>query len=286
MKVIECCLFYNENRIASIKIDENKSWVNELHITECDKTHSYLDKPYYFTNAADMVRYHKIPVTNLFKKPGLGLSRKFPFIQHKHRKWINEGINRNLTSSFLNVDDDDVIILSDIDEIINSEFSDQIVREVKKRGIITIKMHYTVYYLNLFCKNKGAPDWSYRVFIMTGKYFKSMNCSHDQLRKKGERGLIMNEIYCLPEFAGFHHSWLGNVDAIVNKFKAYSHSPVEFDSNLINPSTRDLDRDYIARCIADGLSIFGDMEPLERRNIPLLKSVESLRLLHPDLFIN
>jgi molecular chaperone DnaK len=86
---------------------------------------------------------------------------------------------------------------SDIDEIIDSRFSEELIRYVNKYGITTIKLHYTLYYFNLFSKNwVGPPDYSYRVFLMSGEYFKRNSVNSNLLRKAGERGDLVETVKC------------------------------------------------------------------------------------------
>lgn len=40
-KIILCCPFYNENLVADINIAEASKWVDEIHITEFDKSFKY-----------------------------------------------------------------------------------------------------------------------------------------------------------------------------------------------------------------------------------------------------
>lgn len=82
---------------------------------------------------------------------------------------------RNLSQQYKSIlSDDDIVILSDIDEIIDSRYLDEIIHEVRKRGIVTIKLCFTLFYLNLVSTNWGGAPISYRLFIMT-KYFKKMS---------------------------------------------------------------------------------------------------------------
>jgi hypothetical protein len=288
MKILEFSPFNNENLVANIKAIENSKWINELHITESNKTFSYHDKEYCLdsrTRNLVNVKYHMLDGNVSFIKPGYGLSRNFPFFNFKHRRWVNEAIQRNsMVPDNIKIQDSDIIIVSDIDEIINPRFSDEILMHAKQRGIVTIKMYNTVHYVNLLSSCGGPKDWSYRVFIMTGAVYKNMNISVDQLRKKGERGQICNEVYCLPFFAGYHHSWLGDMDFLINKFNSYSHHPSEFNSKILMSDSNEFDVDYIKNCIANKKSIFNDGEILEILNSDLLDSVESLRITNPNLF--
>jgi hypothetical protein len=265
MKVFEFCPFLNENIVAQIKIRENSFWVDELHVIEANKTFSYEDKIYNFNKeyVNDKVFYHPFKADDIFRKqeetrlyfnPGI-VGKKFD-------KWFweklcfnsvfyNESVQRNLCKKFLEdkVKDDDIVILSDFDEIIDSRFADQIIDEVKKHQIITVKLHYSVFYLNLFCSScDGSPNFSYRVFIMTGRYFKAMPFSSDYLRKKGYSGMLAKEIYCLKETMGFHHSWLEyqkNSEQKKNAFIGYVNNQKAVSQNYFEKCIKDKKLYYI-----------------------------------------
>ena len=95
-----CCPFYNEHLVARINIEEASKWVDEIHITEFDKSFKYTEHPYEFDVDGDKVHYH--PMTGLFLKP-----RKYiPHITLKpisrwmkkyvrDTAWYNDGISRN-----------------------------------------------------------------------------------------------------------------------------------------------------------------------------------------------
>lgn len=53
--------------------------------------------------------------------------------------WYNEGVSRNYSLWNSNYKDDDILILSDIDEIIDSKYADEIIDAVNHYGVITIK---------------------------------------------------------------------------------------------------------------------------------------------------
>ena len=140
-----------------------------------------------------------------------------------------------MSSNYLAIEDDDVVILSDVDEIIDRHEVPYLIELVKKQGIITVGLRCTCFYLNLFTKNWPGPErYSYRVFLMTGKHFKSLSISSDVLRKKGESGRLINEVYCHRGYSGYHHSWLGDLKFIKNKILSYAHSQHDHDRRLFD----------------------------------------------------
>lgn len=257
MKIYECCPFNNENLVSLIKIKENEKWIDELHVIESNKNFRYDDKKYNFIYQNEkIVRYHKIDGKKYFKTNNL-IERLFKR-NITSKAWKNEAIQRNLTIKFLpNLQDDDIVIISDIDEIIDSKYKEEIIKETLKRGIITIKIHFTLFYLNLFSENwGGAPDYSYRIFIMTGKYLKNMKITLDKLRKKGERGELIDKVYCLDGFKGFHHSWLGNSDFIINKLKSYCHDENDHLAEIYDKQNKTYKIEEIKKLIKEQKSIF------------------------------
>ena len=49
-KIILCCPFYNENLVADINIAEASKWVDEIHITEFDKSFKYTSHDYIYVS--------------------------------------------------------------------------------------------------------------------------------------------------------------------------------------------------------------------------------------------
>ncbi|MFD2875883.1 hypothetical protein ACFTAO_07825 [Paenibacillus rhizoplanae] len=158
----------------------------------------------------------------------------------------NEAYQRNRCSDILRerVEDDDVIILADFDEIIDSRMADRIISEVKKTSSHYRQNALFCFFLNLFCRsNHGAPHWSYRVFAMTGKILqKHAFFSGDYLRKKGIAEGLYQDIYCLEEPAGFHHSWLDYRQTALPKLQAFAANVK--DKSIVN-------EDYIKHCLDD-----------------------------------
>jgi hypothetical protein len=283
MKIYDFSPFYNENFVTSIKTEEHSSWVDEFHIIETNRTFQNVLKEYnYSIKESNLVKYHKIDVTSefisdsLFKK----IKRKIRFLTGctdsvefgkcyvEQAAWLNEAYQRNYASLIIdkiNLQDDDILIFSDVDEIIDSRNKDIIIEKVKKHGIVTGKLHFTMFYLNLFVQNwGGAPDYSYRTFIMTGEYYKKMNVTLDMLRKAGERGKLEGIVYCMDEFIGFHHSWLGDSDFVQNKIMAYAHT----EHKQFNT------KDYLNNCIKNGKSFIPNVILEKDINVKLLNSID------------
>jgi hypothetical protein len=287
MKIILCSPFFKETVLAKVHVREASEWVDEFHIIEANRTFQNAPKDYYFDRDLlyrfPKVHYHPVDVSKIFKSnrryvPHVVLNpprscRKI----FRHTSWYNDGTQRNLANKFIEFEDEDILVFSDFDEIIDSRLADQLISEVKKHDIITVRLHQTFFFFNLFCKRiegQVLPDWSYRVMLLKGRVFRQIWKSDiDWLRKESERGHLINRVFCPEGFHGFHHTFLGDENFISQKLAAYAHTEMtQFNT-----------RDYIQACIREKRSIYGQKLELDE-NIPLLSSVTDLQLEESALF--
>jgi hypothetical protein len=284
MKVYECCPFFNELLVARLKLEESKGWVDELHVAEADHTFKYTAKPYVWNIQNERVHHLKVRGEEVFRgAQHWGISRRFPFLRKKSSALRNETVQRNLSFSKIDPQASDIVILADIDEIIDSRFADRITEATKRHEIITVPLHFTMYYLDLFSVNwhevwPGSPsDYAYRVFVMTGEKFNSLPMSPDRLRKLGEVGKLCGSVHRFEEIAGFHHSWLGDERAIASKMKAYSHEPHEHSQALHHCSDEDL-HSVLRERLRCGQSLFDGhrLEIRDETQVSFLRSVIAL----------
>ncbi len=284
-------LFFDENVIAMIAINEAASWIDELHITEANMTFKGTQKDYCFDEtlaSRSIVRYHPMDAGKAFVRNdffGKVLLARNRLSRNEYVRttlttppWHNDAVQRNAASSFIKPNDDDIVVVSDIDEILDPRRVQEMIQETRKRGIVTCKLRLTLFYFNLFSKNwAGAPDYSYRLFMMTGKRFNTLGMPIDELRKRGERGWLLNDVHCIDDFLGFHHSWLGDAASARKKLLAYAHE-VEHKGHD--------SEEYIAKCIREKKSIFPGHELYCDDTIRLLPSVEARRQTLKNYFIS
>lgn len=278
--IYQFCSFNNEHLIADINAKENYKNIDKLYIIEANRNFHGNIKTlnYNYKKKPNNVEYKILNTEKKFVKNNIWgkfyLSKyKFSFSKYKkefmcHPTWYNEAIQRNYYLELIDINDNDIYIFSDIDEIINNKYFDEVIEKTKKYGIVTGKLHFSLFYFNLFSKNWGGPEgYSYRLFSMTGKYLKNMQISLDQLRKLGEQGKLIDEIYCLDDYIGFHHSWLGDEKFIKNKIEAYAH---------VSEHKGISSMDYIKECLKERKSIFpGHIIELDY-GIELMKTVSEL----------
>jgi hypothetical protein len=280
LTISEFSSFFNEHIMANIKVSENASWIDAFHITESNRTFRFAPKDYQSRELSEKIVHHRIDGDKYFSRDRYRLSRKkWPIRKVKTDAWENDRIQREFAIKKITPKNEDILIFSDIDEIINSKYSRDLIDLVNKHGIITVPLHYTLYFFNLFSANwYRPPNYSYRVFLMSGDYYKNkLDCGIDELRKRGERGDLIGKLFCFSEFAGFHHSWLGDEQLAMQKMLAYPHNFDEHDKRILdqngNPSAKQL-----RSLLISGKSIYGDNHKLILKpEIELLGEVEIKR---------
>lgn len=277
-QVSEYCLFNGEQLIADIKFAELSGFVDKFNIVESSRTFKNGKHTPTFQTSFDNINYRIYHPGKEFTGNSYRLASPPKFVKRNLNAWRNETLTRDFLSGGLRPKDNDVLIFSDIDEIIDARHFQRVVKFALEHGVATVKLHFTLYFFNLFSENYlGPEDYSYRVFIMTGEYYNKMTITPDGLRKKGEAGELKDQIKCYPEFAGFHHSWIGDAEFVATKLASYSHGKEDHDAKLYDSNSR-IDLSAVAELLNGKKSVYGSKHRLSiRTDIPMLGIVEKSR---------
>lgn len=265
MKIREFCMFYNEHTVLEIKIAEARKWIDELHLCEANRTFQNKERVPVLPAGDDFVKTHVYDgATHFLPAFRWGPSRHWPFFRKKLVARRNETLQRNMVHDvFADAADDDIIILSDIDEIIDPRFADEVIDAARKHGGVSVELHHTFFYLNLYSTNwhelwPNAPEnYAYRVFVMTGKFFHQLRRGEgaDHLRRRGEWGKLTGKFPLLKGIRGFHHSWLGDEEAAFEKITSYCHSVTDHRADLTDEEGQ-ISKVKLGAFIRSGQSIF------------------------------
>lgn len=199
--IYDCFTFFNELDLLEIRLNVLNDSVDKFILVESTRTFSNLEKPLYYND--NKQRYSKF-------------SNKIVHIivndsPNSNNPWILEEHQRNsITQGLSQCKDDDVIIISDLDEIPNPR---KIIKYQNYKGIKSFKQKMFYYYLNnIDLKN---PFWSETPSKMLSySYLKKNNLSPQSIRFTKGR-LIKN--------GGWHFSYLGGAESISKKIKSFSH---------------------------------------------------------------
>lgn len=198
MRVFDCFTFFNELDLLKIRCEILKE-LNPIHVlVEAPITHTGDEKPlYFFDNWKEFEQYNIIHVCAHLPNDG--------------NPWNNENAQRDQIMYALDgedMQDDDIIIVSDLDEIPRPETIRQF--DADKMLVAALKMDKFSYYLNCLECSQGWESAK----VTSWKHLKTT--TPQRLRVGGFKTIMLD--------AGWHWSWLGGVDKIMEKFYAYAHT--------------------------------------------------------------
>lgn len=193
----DCFTFMNELDILKIRCEE-LSGLDITHVlVEANKTFTGKDKEFIFFKNRDLFKQYNIT------------SPRYHFASIGNIAWDNETTQRNAiakTLEYQKAKDDDWVIISDVDEIIKKE---AIEKYNPSMGLTALQMDVFWYKLN-FLAEKGT--WLLPRILTYLEFKKS---TPDNIRRSGYPSVIND--------AGWHFSYIGDEDFIINKIQSFSH---------------------------------------------------------------
>lgn len=237
MKIIDCFTFFNELDLLEFRLKLLNDHVDHFVIAESNLTHSGQPKPFYFeTNKARFDSWkHKIiylPVKQNIE--GLVFDNEISY-NPQSAAWKLENGQRNALSEAASIiADDDLVLLSDLDEIPDPALLGKI---NPANGPVALSMLFHYYFLN--CQNTGNERWWNGTIASTGKQFKATTAQ--KLRDKRNKLPIVKK-------AGWHFSYLGGLEKIKEKIRSFAHT--EFNKEEF------LDDKNIMEAMENGKDIF------------------------------
>lgn len=203
--IYDCFLYNGEKELLEIRCNELSLCDEEVThvIAEANKTHTGWDKPLYFKQHEKEFDKFNIVYLIVDDMP-LGTSARN---MEKHQR------NKILKAlEFLQPNNWDTIIISDVDEVLRAKQVDKFREEIEFAALILDKY---AYYLN--CVEK-FQSWD-RARIMNWSYLK--NKTPEEVRNSGYDFSIHD--------AGWHWSWV--IDPI-RKLESFSHTELNTPANV------------------------------------------------------
>ena len=198
--IVDCTMFHWEFDLLEIRMKELWDVVDYFYVTESVCDHRGNDRDLILSKNIDKFDWAKEKlVVVVSDKPKDAIT-----------SWDYEKYQRlnSVKACETIVKENDLILISDIDEIMNAE---SVLKADKIGGIFTMKMPMFYYYMNLY-----VEDWNYPKAI-TYKYLEDPNLLRS--RDPSRTAVIEN--------SGWHFSYLGTPDQISYKIKTFAHD--EYD---------------------------------------------------------
>lgn len=211
--IYDCFIFYNELDVLEIRLKYLYDIVDKFVIVESKKTFAYKDKKLIFEKNKDRFAAYSDKIIYVTLDD---------LVSSKDR-WANEKFQRNYITTILAKtvkSRDDIVLISDVDEIPSIE---AIEAYQSVTGIHGLDQKLFYFYLNYSCN----AVWPLAKIMRYGDLIEEDKTS-DQIRNLRSVPQITN--------GGWHFSYLGGVDVIVDKIESFSHA--EFDTSYFKNKQR------------------------------------------------
>lgn len=225
----DCFTFFNELDLLELRLNILKDVVDKFVLVEATRTQNNQEKPLYYNENKERYKEFNDRIIHV-------IVDDFP---NELGKWTIENHQRNCISRGLKeCNPDDLIIISDLDEIPNPELLKTIVNPEK---IIAFDLNCFHHYVNNL--TFGLP-WDHGCKIVTYKNFQKIlnddGCDHGALDEKVNTGTTASKIrlYSGPrqkryDNAGWHFSYLGKDEAVFKKMQAICEGDVNVKQEAI-----------------------------------------------------
>ncbi len=236
MKIYDTFLFFNELDLLEIRLNTLDDIVDYFVITEASATFSGRKKPlYYNENKQRFKHFHNKIIHNVIENTPDDFTNFVPanpyytdrFISYPHKSngaplnqlsldFQREVFQRDsIINGLIDVaNKEDLIIVSDLDEIPNPDAVREVINSFEPGQIYTFCQKWCMYYVNVLCQNEwfGTRICNYK--SLSGK---SVDLLRYPLESRSEQpGPIV-------ENGGWHFSFLGGQQMVKEKLMAYSY---------------------------------------------------------------
>lgn len=237
------CLF-NELDLLEFRLKLLSPHVDYFVISESNFTHSGQPKTYnYLDNISRYEQWKDKIIYIPLEQDVEGFTfNKVDRYSPQDGSWLLENQQRmGLAYANDNINDDSIVLLSDLDEIPNPELLEKIKKLGSNNPIFddpkSLKMLFHYYYMN--CQNEGFERYWSGTIVCRGNTFKQIGPQILRDRR--------NNYNSIPD-GGWHFSFLNGIDAIKKKIKSFAHT--EFNREDI------LSDEHIVKCLEEGHDIF------------------------------
>jgi len=248
VKIVDCIIFYNEIKMLQFRLAELAQIVDYFIICEAPYTFAGNSKPLYYQENKGLFKEYDSQIIHVIVDD----------MPNNGNAWDNEFHQRRAVSrglSELEMEDTDLILISDVDEIPAKGTLQQIKsgqnKILERDGVAILQLD--VYFYNFTCK--GDLPWA-DLKITTYKYFNNLDSGGRDLQKirksyrlkycyqviPGEKEGDSKSLYRskpivrIPN-AGWHLTYFGDIEFIRNKIRNIAHQefnkPEYLDEKLI-----------------------------------------------------
>ncbi|MBN9671252.1 hypothetical protein [Roseibium aggregatum] len=258
MKLFDCFVFHNEFDLLEIRLREMGPFVDRFVLVEANQTQRGTEKPYYFKENRERFSAWADKIIDVQVEFPDELPPALGVYQHRRKKdWERENFQRNCIARALeDCDGDDLILLSDVDEIVRASVLETVLeRRLYKGRLLVFEQGLYKHHLN-----RVVPDktWLLGSRMIEKKYL----TTPQQLRRTKARmtkkayvpGFVTQPflrirnnslsgigrpVKIIPD-AGWHFSSMGGLEAFRTKLASVVHGQTVDTSDIFKLYEREL----------------------------------------------
>lgn len=222
MKIYDCFMFWNEIDLLYIRLDILYNYVYKFIICESKESHSkrITKDEYVFIKNKELYEkfMDKIIFIPIEKLPFEGDTAKNNNILWKNENWQRKYLFNGI-KNIKNINNNDIIAISDLDEIYDPKILPYVFENISKKYVIGCIHKLFYYYVN----NLKKQNWKGTFFI------ENKNIINPELLQDLRNSRNNLNDYCI---GGWHYSWMGGLNRIQEKFKVVAEHDIinQFDN--------------------------------------------------------
>ena len=229
--IYDCFTFFNELDLLEIRLNTLDGVVDRFVIAEATRTHRGQPKELLFEKNRDRFaafanKIDYVVVDDLLPEEEVAKDLL-------NLPWTNENRQRNaIARGFAGAKDDDVVLVSDLDEIPRPEKVAEAARLAREGEVVRLVLDVFVYYANF--RNYNAPRWDIGTVALSAKSFREgeavmrVPCGRFTVASECAGRCINRVRFVEPTrrlaHGGWHMTYLGGADAIRRKLLSFSHA--------------------------------------------------------------
>ena len=231
--IFDCFIYYNEMELLELRLNTLNHLVDYFVLVESNKTFTNKDKEFHFENNKDKFQKFLDRIIHVKVEDAPG----------SDKAWVREAHQRNcIMRGLKDCRPDDLIIISDVDEIPNPRALNLFLQNRLTPRVpgSSVKKNPFKLFMNLYWRIDGGDNLLNRSHVVFEQdlFYYFVNCKTNAKW----RGSILTRFKnislparlrdlrdVLPGLpnGGWHFSYLGGADRIIDKIKAFSHTEMD-----------------------------------------------------------
>ncbi|MEM8700675.1 MAG: hypothetical protein AAGF82_02530 [Pseudomonadota bacterium] len=258
MMLYDCFVFHNEFDLLEIRLREMGDLVDRFVLVEADQTQRGSPKPFFFDENRERFSAWKDKIVDLQVRfpdelpPALGVYKN-----RRKKDWERENYQRNCIARGLETcRPDDLILLSDVDEIIRADVLDRVLSQKLHKGrLLVFEQSLHKHHLNRIVPGK---TWLLGSRMIEKKYLttpQQLRRTKARMTKKSYVPDLMTQPFLrirnnnlsgisrpvkVIADAGWHFSSMGGIEAFRTKLESVVHGQTVDTSDILKLYEREL----------------------------------------------